>query len=165
MRGTLHVRKQQSTSHANTAALTLALLLALSMLLLTGCRAGRSGPEAIDQTTPEAAARSFYQAISDQDAGLLKAVIDEDDEGAILLLSGLERLIAAEGFLRITDIECDLTENDGHRATLLVHFHQTLKWGDSILLDGRGGEVLTLVSKDGRWYVKPPPWLSSLNAS
>ena len=37
MYGTLHVRKQHSTSYADTAALTLALLLALRMLLLTGC--------------------------------------------------------------------------------------------------------------------------------
>lgn len=92
MQEVYYIQKERLIRDANLAVLILAYSLIVCLLSLTGCSSPGSAREGVDQTTPEATALSFYQAINRQDVALLKMLIDKDDENAEPVVKAFEAL-------------------------------------------------------------------------
>ena len=141
------------------------LLTTLVVSMLHGCTRGPSvDADDIDQSTPEATVLNLYEAFNDDDAQLLQALLDMDDDSNRKALKGFKLLVASKLHYEITDVEMDVVENDGRMARIRTRYHHTVTMGDEVVADTRAGAELTLVNRDGRWYFiglgqwPPPGW-------
>lgn len=142
------------------------LLLTLAILLVAGCSQREPATMLdVDQTTPEAAVLSWYKAANCNDVQLSRALLDPEDNGSEQALKALEALIASGVSFEIRDIELDIVENDGRMARVRARYHERMKVRDLVVVDEQTGSELTLVNRDGRWYLTglmqwpPPGWI------
>ncbi len=131
------------------------LLLVLVAVVLSACT--QSSPTTtsnVDQSTPEATVHSMYDAFSRGDIQSLQAVLDMEAEENKLLVSGFKAGLAAGASSSIVVVEVQIISNDGKIAKVHTRVEQKLLLKAQVISEGISGEWLTLVKKNGQWYVR-----------
>ena len=143
------------------------ILLALAVAAMTACSSPATTPASvpIDQTSPESTVRSHYDAMNGDDAQALQALVYPGDTSSSLFVKGFKELIGTGGYIRITNLQVYVVENDSKVARATVSYDEKVVLGSGqVLLEGASGSFHTLVNKDGRWYFigldqpLPPGW-------
>ena len=139
-----------------TLRLELKLLSVLCALLLLGCSRTSFAAVPLDRSTPDSVILALYDAISRQDVALFGAVcaLDPDTRETAEQAMG----IAIETGIRyeIRDIEWDVISKDSETLRVDTRYRETITMNGKVLQEIDSGDWLTLIQKDGEWYVLCP---------
>lgn len=144
------------------------LLVAIILLamLLTACDPTSTNPDSlVDQSTPEATVHSLYEAYSSQDDVAFRMLLDPDDPDRSELVRAFKRMEAEGIRYEATEIQIDIVEEQPDMVRLRAHYRGKIIANGSIMGDEQTGEELSLIKKNGRWYLlgygqwPPPGWV------
>lgn len=149
-----------------TVRLGRALLLLGWIVLLAGC-IGRSTTQhpIIDQSTPEATVKNLYKAATAHDTETFRALLDPEDPNLDNLVKGFEELEQRGITYDISELEITIVETSSAMVRIRARFREKLMMKDVLVSDEMTGEELSLVNKQGRWYLlgygqwPPPGWI------
>jgi hypothetical protein len=145
------------------------LLLAI---ILTSCSGlDPSGGAGVRQDTPEAAVRSYFDALDRNDIGTLELLTDPLDESDKRVLQGVQASKKLGVSTEMRDVRIQVVSNDGRTARLRGGGDMVIKQENQIVKTVPAIENFTAINKGGRWILIglgetfPPGWLLAPQAT
>ena len=129
------------------------LISVLCALLLLGCSRTSTTVEPFDRSTPDSVILAFYDAFSHQDAALFGAVCAVDPEAEKAAEQTMHSVIASGIHYEVHDIEWDVITHDEGTLRIKTYYRQLVTMNGEVIEEAESGGWLTLIQKDGEWYV------------
>lgn len=109
--------------------------------------------EALDRSTPDTVILALYEAINSQDVALFGEVCAVDSEAQSVAEQSMSTAIETGIRYEIRDIEWDVVSHDGDMLRVDTRYRETITMGENVLQEMDSGDWLTLIHKNGAWYV------------
>ncbi len=131
------------------------LLLLVTVLWSCGYQDATEAPLDTNHSSPHAVVKALYDATERGDIETYRAIIDPKDPHIDEMVVGLERALAAGYSFGVEDLEIEIVDEAIVTATVRTYYAQQILSNGKIISETEvSGDIIPLVKRDNRWYVR-----------
>ena len=107
------------------------------------------------QSSPQAIVKLLYEATQEGDIETYRAIIDPKDPHLDEMVAGLEQALAAGYSFGVEDLEIAIVGEGIITATVRTYYAQQVFFNGTVISETEtSGDIIPLVKRDNRWYVR-----------
>lgn len=119
----------------------------------------------VNQSSPQEAVLSFYQAFNTRNTQMMSALLDSEDESNQRFLRGFQEIPENALTLELSQPQIYVVEESKTWTRIRTNHHQKVFQDGHLIAEADSGGEFTLIQKGNKWYFLgvgnpiPPGWL------